>query len=75
MTAIVTLAGYRAEYPVLKRNRKTVLVALDDGNVVKRHMVKHDVQLCVHKGVTFNPVTFVERTAWWLRLFNWVTRR
>lgn len=72
MTAVVPMTGFRAEYPVLKRNRKTVLIALDDGSIIKRHIVKHDVQLRVHRGVTFNPVTRVERKVWWLRLFNWM---
>lgn len=45
MNVIFDISGERQKAPVVKNNSKTVLVRLPDGNVIKRHKVRHMVSM------------------------------
>lgn len=63
MIADIRISGnQRMRVDVVKLNAKTVLVRLPDGNTIKRHIRKHDVNLTPHEGITFAPVT----VKWWI---------
>lgn len=70
MTAYVLMGDNRKWMTTVRKlNDKTVLVALSDGNVIKRHKVKHQCYIPVQKGITFTPMG--KRISAWQKFLAW----
>lgn len=69
MIAQINVAGGRLSVDVLKLNAKTIMVRLPDGNVIKRHILKDDVLLTPHKGITFSLVDRKIKLSWWRKIW------
>lgn len=74
MRATVALSGSRVKVPVMDINTKTIWVALWDGNIIKRHNVKHGVVMHQQRGVTFEPMVRAPRRSLWTWLVGMVRR-